>query len=106
MIYTWEVTGMKTDDIDGFQNTVIRTYWIKKGIDSDGNEGTFNGATPFYPDSIDGENFIPYEQLSEEIVLGWIQNYIDSDYEQHINDQIQKQIEDRKSKSPSLPWSI
>jgi hypothetical protein len=106
MTYTWEVTSIKTADIGNFTDMVIQTYWMKKGTDENGRIGSFNGATPINPEILDPVNFIPYTQLTEEIVLGWIQSYIDETYERHINEQIQKQIDELGIKQVALPWSI
>jgi len=105
MIYTWKVTGMKGIDLPSEPNTIIQTYWTKTGVDEQGNEGVFSGATPFNPADIDPENFIPYDQLTEEIVLGWIQSVVVGSYEEHVNSQIQKQIDDKKVKDEVLPWA-
>jgi hypothetical protein len=104
MIYTWAVTGMKGIDLPNEPNAIIQTYWTKTGIDEQGNEGVFSGATPFPPSSIDPDNFIPYDQLTEEIVLGWIQAVVVGSYEEHVNAQIQKQIDALKIKEEPLPW--
>ena len=105
MIYTWKVTGMKGVDLPNEPNAIVQTYWTKTGVDEQGNEGMFSGATPFPPSSIDPENFIPYDQLTEEIVLGWIQSVVVGSYEEHVNAQIQKQIDLLKVKEEPLPWA-
>lgn len=105
MIYTWKITGMKGVDLPNEPNTIIQTYWTKTGTDEHGNEGVFSGATPFNPAEIDPNNFIPYDQLTEEIVLGWIQSVVVGSYEEHVNAQIQKQIDDKKVKDEPLPWA-
>jgi len=105
MNYTWEIKDMKTMDIDGVENAVVQTYWRKIGTDDNGNQGTFEGATPFPQSTIDPEHFIPFEDLTEEIVLSWIQGVVVGSYEEHVNSQIQKQIDMKKIKDPGLPWS-
>ena len=107
--YTWEVTGIKTRNTDSFANAVVQTYWKKIGTDSDGNAGTFSGATPFDADTIDPNNFTALDQLTEEMVLGWIQACVTGSYEEHVNSVIQKQIDDVTSpttelSSGSMPW--
>jgi hypothetical protein len=104
MTYTWRVKGVKTVDAEGVENAVVQTYWEKIGTDENGNEGTFSGATPFAQSSINAENFIPFEELTEEIVLGWIQGVVVGSYEDHVNAQIQKQIDLKVVKEPTLPW--
>lgn len=106
MTYTWKITGVKTVDTQTATNAVIQTYWQKIGTDEDGNEGVFTGATPFLQATIDPENFIPYADLTEEIVLGWIKGIVTGSYGEHVNAQIQKQIDQKVIKQPELPWSI
>jgi len=105
MTYTWKITGVKTVDTDSVTDVVIQTYWEKTGTDENGNQGTFSGATPFSQSSINPENFIPYAQLTEEIVLGWIQAAVVGSYGEHVNEQIQKQIDAKNIKQPRLPWA-
>lgn len=103
--YTWKVTGVKTRHQDGVPGFVFQTYWTKTGVDENGNEGTFTGATPFVHD--EGTELIPFEQLTEAIVLGWIQEKVVGDYENHVNEQINKQIAAKANpvEEPSLPWA-
>lgn len=105
MTYTWKITGVKTIDTGDVTDGVIQTYWEKTGTDENGNEGTFTGATPFPQSTINPETFVPYTELTEEIVLGWIQGVVVGSYEQHVNDQIQKQIDAKNIKQPDLPWA-
>lgn len=105
--YTWKITGLKTANVEGFADAVVQTYWEKKGIDEDGVEGTFSGATPFTPDPTDASGpFIPFQELTEEDVLSWIKSVVVSEYEKHVNDQIEKQIQSKKMvvKDVTLPW--
>ena len=100
MTYTWEVTGLK-NRADG---TVVQTYWKKTGTDTDGNEGSFAGATPFERDE-DDSTFVPFANLTEAVVLGWIQAVVVDDYEDHVNAQIQKQIDGMAVTNVDMPWA-
>ena len=68
--YTWKLTSLKKCDLPGAPSAIFQTYWKKIGTDSDGNTGEFSGATPFKIEEIDPNKFVPYDQLTEEIVLG------------------------------------
>ena len=105
IIYEWEVTSMKVVDTEDLDNIVIQTYWKKIGTDDDGNEGVFNGATPLSTSTVDEENFIPFEELTQEIVIGWIQGALSD--QTHIDEQIQKQIDQKKNPivEKPLPWA-
>jgi hypothetical protein len=102
--YTWKVTGIKTENRDNITDIVVQTYWQKLGVDGDGNTGTFSGATPFKV--LDYSDIIPYDDLTEEIVLTWIKNST-SVYDEHINEYIIKEINSRVVPvvQTSLPWA-
>ena len=105
--YTWKVTSVKVKDADSLKNAIVQTYWEKIGVDEAGNTGTFNGATPFTPDLEKADSFVPYEQLTEENVLDWIKSVVTGEYEQHVNRQIQKQIDQKVNqvKEADMPWA-
>jgi len=108
--YTWKVTDMKVrnETIEGttYDETVVQTLWEKTGTDENGNTGMFAGATPFQynPES---STFTPFADLTEEIVLGWIQAVVVGSYEEHVNEQIQKEIDEKINPvvDPGLPWA-
>lgn len=105
--YTWKIKNLKVRDENGKPNAVVQTYWEKIGTDEQGNTGVFSGATPFTAENVAPEAFIPFEQLTEEIVLGWIQNVVVGSYEEHVNDQILKQITEKRNpiSDVPLPWA-
>lgn len=105
--YTWEVTGLKTKNEGPNTNAVVQTYWKKVGTDENGNEGTFSGATPFTSVDVPEGEFVPFDQLTEETVLEWIKAVVVGGYEQHVNAQIQKQIDEKITPvaDASLPWA-
>jgi len=103
--YTWAVTGLKVTMVGDLPNYVVQTYWTKTGTDENGNTGQFAGATPFQPDP-NQPSFIPFDQLNEAEVLGWIEAVVVGDYETHVNDVIAKQIADKIDPvvEKPLPW--
>lgn len=105
--YTWKVTGLKVRDEGVHKNAVVQTYWEKIGTDEDGNEGKFSGATPFSAADVPEGSFVPFGELTEETVLSWIQSVVVGHYEQHVNGQIQKQIDSLANpiKDQPLPWA-
>jgi hypothetical protein len=106
--YTWKVTGVKVKNEGSNTDAVVQTYWTKIGIDENGNEGTFSGATPFTSVNVPSGEFVAFEDLTEEIILGWIQSVIDENYDIHINSQILKQIQSKANPviDKELPWVV
>ena len=115
LTYEWKITQIKKTSSDSVDNAIIGTRWEVKGIDENGNEGLFNGATPFTLDQIDPENFVPYNELTEELVLNWVKQHVSgsnrtTNYWEHISGKINKEIEEKTSvvtnvESAHLPWS-
>jgi hypothetical protein len=109
--YTWKLTSFKkVESSNMLSNIIFQTHWEKIGTDEHGNTGRFIGATPFDSNKVDPDKFIPYESLSEEIVLGWIKPIVVGDYERHANEQIAKEIQTKidvvvEIHPTSFPWS-
>ena len=110
--YTWEVTGIKTRtqtsaDNQTLEGAIVQTYWKKIGTDENGNTGTFSGATPFTAENLNLADFTALSSVTEEQVLGWIKDRVVDDYENHVNQQIQKQIDAvvNPITEATLPWA-
>lgn len=109
---SYTVTSLKVKDevnADGvtLQNAVCQTYWKCTGTDTDGNTGEFQGATPFSAASVGEADFTSFEDLTEDEVIGWITSVVDGDphYREHIEKQINRQINELSIREPSLPWA-
>ena len=105
--YTWAVTGLKTTTEGQYSEVVVQTYWTKTGTDENSNTGTFSGATPFTASSVAPGTFVPFNELTQDIVLGWIQPVVVGSYADHVDSQIAKQIAakiDPVVEQP-LPWA-
>ena len=110
--YSWKLKGLKKATNADINDAVIGTQWKLTGTDADGNSGEFDGATPFKLSEINSEAFTPFSELTELQVLGWVQSYVTGSdtYWSHINEKINKQIEDKKMEVTDvyeidLPWS-
>jgi len=108
--YTWEITSLKKTSEGTIEDAIVQTHWTCTGTDSDGDSGTFNGATPFALDEVNPDNFIPYAELTEAVVIGWVQAVVVGAYKDHVDGQITKQIALKKQpvdevQSTELPWA-
>jgi hypothetical protein len=108
--YTWKIKSLKKTNGTGLNDVIVGTQWELKGTDEDGDSGVFNGATPFEMSKIDPENFVSYENLTEEMVLDWIKAVVVDHYWDHVEMQILRQIALLKNpevevNSAGLPWA-
>lgn len=113
LTYEYKITSLKVRNETianiAVENAVVQTYWTLTGTDENGNVGTFSGATPFTADPTDSSGpFIPFDQLTEQDVINWISSVVETNpgYKDHINAQIEKQINEKISPitEPELPW--
>jgi hypothetical protein len=74
--YNWNVTALWTETIAGEQNYVVIADYNVVGTD-----GTYYGSMSvtarFSTESV--TPFVPYEDLTETIVIGWIQSQLGVD---------------------------
>jgi hypothetical protein len=112
--YEWSLVGLRKQNTDTLSEVVVGTNWKVVATDEDGNVGNFVGATPFTPQDLNGDGFIDYRDLTEELVLGWVKNVVSgsssTSYWDHINGQITKEIEAKKYNRVTvsdvdLPWA-
>ena len=101
MEYTWAVTGIKHNQ----EQSVVQTYWTKTGTDAEGNTGTFSGATPFENADPSADGYIPFSDLTEADVIGWVQAVVVDGYADHVEEQIQKQIASNIVINADMPWA-
>ena len=110
--YVWSVTSMSTlPNVPNQPNYVVLVNGTLTGS---------NGATPAVTASIgwnvqlvveqNEPNFIPYNQLTESVVLGWVQAVLTpqgvSNLEANVDGQIQSQITPPVTPSSQpLPWT-
>jgi hypothetical protein len=110
--YTWKITNLrKVEAVEGYSDVVVHARWARTGIDEDGNDGTFHGATPLKLPSNNVENFTPFDELTEEQIIEWIKSETTTmpGYEQHMVEQINKQIKLKKNPIIDvdvLPWGV
>jgi hypothetical protein len=78
------------------------------GADEDGIEGSVAGASYYEITEANADTFIPYEDLTEEEVLQWVQDGLTQPQQDHLDFLLNKEIEAKKyseTKPDSFPWS-
>ena len=68
--FTWSVTNMRTmSNIE--PDYVVSVDWVCLGVDGDVTASI--ESTSSFSQNAESVGFIPYADLTEEIVLGWVQ---------------------------------
>ncbi len=71
MTYTWEIISKpKADEINGYNDVILAAIWKYIGTDEYNRSAEYM-ETSFFRLNPDN-TFIPYEEITDEIVISWI----------------------------------
>jgi hypothetical protein len=110
MNYQWEVLNLSTKNQtnqDGvlLENAVVHVQWKRIGVDEDGNEATYLGQSIFTAENVAQGSFVPFESLTKDIVVGWIESDLGEMQLSLIHNTIQKRINKNTMVKRTPPWS-
>jgi hypothetical protein len=97
--YTWTITSLYTETIVDKQNYVVIANYNVVGVDGEFSASLSNIAQ-FSTENV--ETFIPYEDLTNEIVVSWVQSELGVDGVANLEACIQGQI-DSQINPPTYP---
>ena len=105
--YTWSVNSLYTVQQPD-PDYVVNILWTLTGTDGE-HTASIDGNTQLAVEQ-EKEGFIPYDQLTESIVLGWVQESLGeqgvTNFEANVNGQIESQINPPVSpQNTPLPWA-
>jgi hypothetical protein len=105
--YTWIVTQLLTETIEGNENYVVIAHCETIGVDEEYSASVPN-VIQFSTEDV--TVFIPYEDLTEEMVIAWIKESLGEEGVLSIEASIQAQIEAQKNppvtpQETPLPWN-
>ena len=96
---TWTVQNMTRVIEDGY---VINVAWACTA--SAPGASAFHGGVTAYENNPDQPDFIPYDDLSEDIVLGWVWEAVDkAEIEATLTAKVEKQL--HPTTANGLPWA-
>jgi hypothetical protein len=102
--YTWKITNLQAfANLNGESNVVSNVDWVCSGTDGVNTE-QINGSQAITYNS--NNNFIPFNQLTESEIIGWIQNALGLSV-QDVQSQIDTKINNIVNPSvvTKLPWA-
>lgn len=93
----WKIESLDRNVDNGYVTTA---HWTCSAVD-----GNFSGSV-YGSVGFDGELSIPYEQLTEEVVLGWVKNTLGAEQVATYEDSVVSQIEAAKNpvSASGTPW--
>lgn len=97
--FTWNVSQLERETSDGYVFTVHYTVNAKDDTYSAGAYGSLGLERP------EGD-LIPYADLTEEIVVGWVKDNFGDEKVAEIEAALQSQLDEQRtpSKASGTPW--
>ena len=94
--YNWSIVQMDRLTSDGF---VVTVHYNVSAVDGDYSVSTY-GTCGYTQES---ESFVPYADLTQEVVVGWVQTSLGKDT---VEASLQTQIDAQKNpvQESGLPW--
>ena len=97
--FTWAVANLERETADGFVFVAHYTVSANDGTYSSGAYGSIGFERP--------ENLIPYSELTEDVVIGWVKEALGGDEKvAEIEAALQAQLDEQHnpSKAAGVPW--
>ena len=96
-VFTWHIAQLERETADGYVFTAHYTVDANDGTYTAGAYGSLGFERP-------EEDMIPFADLTEEIVIGWVKERLDVE---QIEAALQSQLDEQRhpSKASGLPWA-
>jgi hypothetical protein len=106
--YTWTITNLYTQTIDGKKDYVVNAIYDVVGVDGNYTASMTSNTAQFSTQDV--TEFTPYADLTEAIVLGWVKESLGENgiisIEACIQGQIDSEINPPVSpENTPLPWN-
>lgn len=97
--FTWNISQLERETADGFVYTV---HYTVNASDDTYSSGAYGSVGLERPDTL-----IPYSDLTEDQVVGWVKEKFGDDKVAEIEAALQAQLDEQRSptKASGIPWS-
>ena len=114
MAATWTIESLeRTFELNEESNVVTKIHWNCEDsvtIQVDGEDriisGRVSGTQPL--DTSDLEDFVAYEDVTEEVALGWLMDSEEEGFQDVVEAKIAAQIEEQSNPTSGsgIPWAV
>ena len=114
MAATWTIESLeRTFELNEESNVVTKIHWncndsVTIQVDDEDRiiPGRVSGSQPL--DTSDLEDFVSYEDVTEEVALGWLMDSEDEGFQDVVEAKIAAQIEEQSTPTTGsgLPWAV
>ncbi len=96
--FTWGIANLERETADGF---VLIAHWTLSAADGTYASSAYGSLGFERPDKL-----IPYADLTEQMVIGWVQDAFGAEKVTEIEAALQAQLDEQRhpSKASGMPW--
>ena len=96
--FTWKIANLERETADGFVFTAHYTVSADDGVYSSGAYGSLGLERP--------SAMIPFDQLTEDLCVGWVKDKLGADKVADIEAALQSQLNEKHvpTKASGTPW--
>jgi len=105
--FTWKVANLERNLADGRVSTVHYTVnALSDTVNPNSESGGFYSAGAYGSVGFDGDVVTPFENLTEEIVVGWVKEQFGAEKVEEIESALQNQIDLQITpvSAAGVPW--
>ena len=97
--FTWAIANLERETADGFVYTAHYTLNAEDGTYSAGAYGSLGLERP--------DNLIPFDDLTEEMVVGWVKEKLGAEKVDEVEAALQAQLDEKHAptKAAGVPWA-
>ena len=97
--FTWAIANLERQTEDGYVFTAHYTVSANDDTYSSGAYGSVGFERP--------ENLVPFADLTEELVVGWVKDHFGTEKVAEIEAALQSQLDEQHapSKAAGVPWA-
>lgn len=97
--FTWAIANLERETADGF---VYTAHYTVNATDGEAYSAGAYGSIGFERP----EELIPFDDLTEEIVIGWVKEKLGEEKVEQVETALQSQIDEKRAptKASGTPW--
>tara|TARA_E500000178_G_scaffold175217_1_gene174189 strand:- start:1729 stop:2040 length:312 start_codon:yes stop_codon:yes gene_type:complete len=97
--FSWAIANLERETADGF---VYTAHYTVAAADDSYNAGAYGSIGLERP-----ETLIPFDDLTKDMVIGWVQNALGDEKVAEIEQALQAQLDEKHAptKQSGVPWS-
>ena len=98
-VFSWAIANLERETADGYVYTAHYTVSAKNAAYSASAYGSIGLERP--------DSLIPYSDLTEEIVVGWVKDALTEEKVEQIEEALQAQLDEQAAptKAVGVPWA-